>query len=240
MLLDADTIPIRDPTYLFDTPQFGNNGAIFFPDYWSPHNTVFHITKHSLLWELLGITFVDEFEMESGQLLVDKTKSKDALDMLMFLARTYHLWIGPLWLAWGDKDLFRFAWRMTNTNFHYIQQPPSTAGFTTNNVNVCGVTLLQHDPGGDPIFLHRNTVKLKDHSSLERVWTKQQTFVGENALEQYIIRPSPVQGRKIKCYHPTKWSSQWFQVKDLTGSDIEALEEALLIWAKNALRISEL
>jgi len=75
---------------------------------------------------------------------------------------------------------------------------------------------------------------------LERVWTKQQTFVGENALEQYIIRPSPVQGRKIKCYHPTKWSSQWFQVKDLTGSDIEALEEALLIWAKNALRISEL
>ena len=238
LLLDADSLPPKDATYLFDMPQFQDTGAIFFLDYWTPQNTVFHMTSKSLLWELLGISFVDEFEMESGQLLLDKTRSEAALNVLMFLARTYDQWIGPLWLAWGDKDLFRFAWRMTNTSFHYIQQPPSTAGFTTADVEVCGLTLVQHDPNGDPIFLHRNTVKLKEYDSLEKVWMKSQTFVGDNPLDQYRIQPSPVKGKKIKCYHPTPWSSKWFQTKNLIGTDIEAAEESLLKWAREALRIS--
>lgn len=238
LLLDADTLPLKDPTYLFDTREYQKTGAVFFPDYWSPRNTVFSMTSESLLWELLSIPFVDEFEMESGQLLVDKTTPKAALNMLMFLARTHNRWIGPLSLAWGDKDLFRFAWRMTKTDFHFIQQPPSTLGFSTENVDVCGVTILQHDPSGDPIFLHRNTVKLKDHTSLEKVWWKSQTFVGDNALEQYGIHPSPVKGRKIKCYHPTLESSKWFRTKNLAGTNIEAAEQALLKFAKEALHIS--
>lgn len=33
--LDADTVPTRDPTYLFDTPEFKETGMLAWPDFWS-------------------------------------------------------------------------------------------------------------------------------------------------------------------------------------------------------------
>lgn len=33
--LDADTVPARDPTYLFDTPEFKQTGMLAWPDFWS-------------------------------------------------------------------------------------------------------------------------------------------------------------------------------------------------------------
>jgi hypothetical protein len=32
MLLDADIVPVRDPTYLFDDPGYSEHGALFWPD----------------------------------------------------------------------------------------------------------------------------------------------------------------------------------------------------------------
>ncbi len=32
--LDADTVPTRDPTYLFDTPEFKQTGMMAWPDFW--------------------------------------------------------------------------------------------------------------------------------------------------------------------------------------------------------------
>ncbi|ETL30989.1 hypothetical protein L916_16098, partial [Phytophthora nicotianae] len=34
LFLDADNSPVRDPTYLFTTPEFMEHGAIFWPDFW--------------------------------------------------------------------------------------------------------------------------------------------------------------------------------------------------------------
>ena len=246
LLLDADSIPIQDPTYLFDyisqdshsnqytSSSSSSSTAIFFPDYWHPYNTVFDLTSGSLVWELLGIPYVDEFEGESGQLVVDKTQSQRALHMLLFLTHTFDVWLGPLKLAYGDKDLFRFAWKMTQTPYTFVSHPPGTAGFGTDTVPVCGVTLVQHDPSGQSLFLHRNTVKIKGMDSLQKVWHKGMTFVGDKPLEEYIIQPSPVKGQKIKCYHPTKSTANWFQEKDFAGTNIERIEDDLLKYAKEA------
>ncbi|EEY67861.1 uncharacterized protein PITG_18259 [Phytophthora infestans T30-4] len=57
LFLDADNSPVRDPTYLFTTPTFVENGAIFWPDFWHPMNTIFNINKESLLWELVGTPY---------------------------------------------------------------------------------------------------------------------------------------------------------------------------------------
>ena len=67
--MDTDNFPLRDPTYLFDAPQFKEKGAIFWPDYWSPGNTIFNVWNTSLVWELTGLDLVDMFEQEAGQVL---------------------------------------------------------------------------------------------------------------------------------------------------------------------------
>ena len=45
LFMDADNTAARDPTYLFHSKQFRRTGAIFWPDYWQPSNTVFNINS---------------------------------------------------------------------------------------------------------------------------------------------------------------------------------------------------
>ncbi|KAF4040354.1 putative Mannosyltransferase [Phytophthora infestans] len=66
LFLDADNAPVKDPTYLFDTPEFVETGSLFWPDFWTPANTIFNLKTQSLIWELVGTPFVDMFEQESG------------------------------------------------------------------------------------------------------------------------------------------------------------------------------
>ncbi|ETV76145.1 hypothetical protein H257_09673 [Aphanomyces astaci] len=44
------------------------NYSLPIEDYWKPDNTCFGIDGYSMLWDLMGIDFVDMFEQESGQL----------------------------------------------------------------------------------------------------------------------------------------------------------------------------
>ena len=85
-------MPVRDPSYLFDTALYKKTGTLFFQDYWQPAHSIFLLTVNSLVWELLGIPFHPrECEMESGQLLVDKRRSivQRALVVVLYLAMTF-------------------------------------------------------------------------------------------------------------------------------------------------------
>ncbi|KAG3117669.1 hypothetical protein PI125_g3575 [Phytophthora idaei] len=178
LFLDADNSPVRDPTYLFSTPEFVENGAIFWPDFWHPMNTIFNINKESLLWELMGTPYVDMFEQESGQLLIDRRRSGVALKIVQFLALRKPDHFERFKLLHGDKDLFRLAWLKTNTSFYMIQTPAAAAGLVKGK-QFCGMTMVQHDPQGEILFLHHNGKKLigEEETSKTRVWTHLQSFV---------------------------------------------------------------
>ncbi|KAE9007298.1 hypothetical protein PF010_g10183 [Phytophthora fragariae] len=159
LFLDSDNVPVRDPSFLFETPEFVDTGAVFWPDFWHPQHTMFYLGEDSLLWELLDLPFVDMFEQESGQLLIDRRRHAAAIELLRFF--TFHR-PNPfvqLKLVWGDKDLFRLAWLKLGAPFHMIQHPPAIAG-TAINRYFCGMTMVQHDAQGAVLFLHRNSHKL--------------------------------------------------------------------------------
>uniref|UniRef100_K3XC31 Nucleotide-diphospho-sugar transferase domain-containing protein n=1 Tax=Globisporangium ultimum (strain ATCC 200006 / CBS 805.95 / DAOM BR144) TaxID=431595 RepID=K3XC31_GLOUD len=159
LFLDSDNVPAKDPTYVFQLPQFTKTGAIFWPDFWHPVHSIFNINEQSLLWELLGLDFVDMFEQESGQLLINKRKSRVALQLLEYFAFHRPSIFESMKLAWGDKDLFRLAWLKSNTPFHMVEAPPAMAGEVRLN-KFCGMTMVQFDPLGDALFLHRNARKV--------------------------------------------------------------------------------
>ncbi|GMF40994.1 unnamed protein product [Phytophthora fragariaefolia] len=159
LFLDADNVPVRDPSYLFHSAEFVNNGAVFWPDFWHPDNTIFNIQPHSLVWELLDLPFVNMFEQESGQLLIDRRWHFAALELVKFY--TFHRpnHFDKMKLAHGDKDLFRFAWLKLGAPFHMIEAPPAVAGKVVND-SFCGMTMVQHDAQDDVLFMHRNSHKL--------------------------------------------------------------------------------
>ncbi|GMF28061.1 unnamed protein product [Phytophthora lilii] len=160
LFLDADNVPVRDPSFLFDSPEFKRTGAIFWPDFWHPTSTMFGLHNKSLLWELLDMPFVDMFEQESGQLVVDRRRHAAPLELVLFYAVHEPNFLVHYKLAWGDKDLFRLAWLKLNATFYMIETPPAMAGMVTNSSAFCGMTMVQHDPEGDVLFLHRNKRKL--------------------------------------------------------------------------------
>ncbi|KAF0709928.1 hypothetical protein As57867_005691, partial [Aphanomyces stellatus] len=178
LLLDCDNFAIRDPEYLFDTPEFAATGALFWPDYWKPDNTCFGIDAYSMIWDLTGIDFVDMFEQESAQLLVNKPASMAALHVLMFYSFVSPRFLADFNLVYGDKDLYRLAWLKAGVPFHMIKRPPGSVGrrMRQNGNGFCGKTMAQHDPQGAILFFHRNTDKMTGCASDSISWEYLQEF----------------------------------------------------------------
>ncbi|RLN13992.1 hypothetical protein BBJ28_00026219, partial [Nothophytophthora sp. Chile5] len=159
LFLDADNVPVRDPSFLFETSEFVDTGAVFWPDFWHPRRTLFNLHAKSMLWELLDMPYVDMFEQESGQLLIDRRRHAAPLELVYFYTFHEPNFFEELKLVYGDKDLFRLAWLKLGVAFHMIQTPPALAGKVLKG-SFCGMTMVQHDADGDVLFLHRNQHKL--------------------------------------------------------------------------------
>jgi alpha 1,2-mannosyltransferase len=201
LLLDADNLPAKDPTYLFEEPEFLRTGAIFWPDYWQPSNSLFQLTNTSLLWQLTGVEYVDQFEQESGQVLINRIKSKKALDKLMFYSTHQPRLLEELHLIWGDKDLFRLAWLNSSQPFHYIQFPPAVGGLDLKDKGIfCGLAMIQHDVQGNLIFFHRNSIKLDGKPDQPRIMTHIQEYSLEGDPKEYQIFQA-VYAHKECCYY---------------------------------------
>ncbi|GLD94131.1 hypothetical protein PINS_up002742 [Pythium insidiosum] len=180
LFLDSDNLPTRDPTYLFETPEFQAHGALFWPDFWRPTpDTPFNVHEQSALWPLLDMPFVDMFEQESGQLLVNRSRSTAALHKLMFFSSQLPRVLTDWQLVYGDKDLFRLAWLNTSTPFYFVPHLVALGGLYDAETNFfCGVSMVQRDPRGDIIFLHRNQAKLNGRRDQKVVITHLQKFTG--------------------------------------------------------------
>lgn len=76
LYLDSDSIPLRDPEYMFDSPSYLRTRFWATPDYWKT-------SANNPMWAILGIRCRNEWEMEAGQIFVDK---KYHLDVFVSLA----------------------------------------------------------------------------------------------------------------------------------------------------------
>jgi len=106
LFIDADNVPVKDPTYLFDAPEYKKTGAVFWPD------RVRH-GPDSALWRIFGVDYRDEPQHETGQILINKRKCWHALQIAMH-CNEYHKF--HYRHSHGDTATFRFA-------FHALNQP---------------------------------------------------------------------------------------------------------------------
>jgi hypothetical protein len=139
LLLDADNVPVVDPTFLFDTAQYGRSGAIFWPDYG-------RLSPTRPIWRITGVEFRDEPEFESGQIVINKARCWTALNVAMYLNEHSDFYYQHIH---GDKETFHFAWRKLEQEYAMVPyQIESLLG-----------TMCQHDFDGRRIFQHRNFAK---------------------------------------------------------------------------------
>lgn len=101
LMLDADNVPIVDPTFLFETPDFHRRGAIFWPDYQ-------RLSPHRSIWRMTGVPYRDEPEFESGEIVVDKARCWKPLALTMWMNEFGDFFYRHMH---GDKETFHMAWR---------------------------------------------------------------------------------------------------------------------------------
>ncbi|ORE11301.1 hypothetical protein BCV72DRAFT_192534, partial [Rhizopus microsporus var. microsporus] len=118
LYLDSDNIPARDPTFLFDTPEYKKTGALFWPDFWKTHGD-------NKIFEILHISCRDEWEQESGQMVIDKVKSWLPLQLAWYMQDQHEIYFQFLN---GDKDTFKYAWQALNAPYHMIEAFLGMAG----------------------------------------------------------------------------------------------------------------
>jgi hypothetical protein len=139
LLLDADNVPVRDPTFLFETPEFAQHGAIFWPDFG-------RLDKSRSIWEICEVPFRDEPEFETGQAVIDRARCWLALWLAMHYNEHSDFYYQHIH---GDKDTFHLAFRRVNKSY---AMPPW-------GINALDATMCQHDFDGQRTFQHRNMDK---------------------------------------------------------------------------------
>ena len=139
MFLDADNLPLRDPEYLFDTAEYQEHGAMFWPDYGTLKPT-------RTIWELCGMEPKTQREFESGQMVIHKGRNHEAMSLALWMNAHAYFYYHHLW---GDKDTFHMAWEKMGAKYHVVEHPVQRAPFT----------MLQRDPSGQVVFQHRNMAK---------------------------------------------------------------------------------
>ncbi|KAJ3128718.1 hypothetical protein HK098_003710 [Nowakowskiella sp. JEL0407] len=210
--LDADIMSVRNPEYLFDELEYKEDGAIFWPDFWKT-------AVANPVWSWMGISCVDEWEQESGMLVIDKKKSWKALHLSWFMNRNDEIRYWRRFIH-GDKDTFRFAWRATGTRFMYVQSWLSPGGFeqnTTSGSKFCGNSMIQHDLRGRVLFLHTNLFKelhWSDFNETRLPLTHVKRYKNDPRLDK-VSPPGPIPGSLLSYFHTRGYKARFTKIEGL-------------------------
>ena len=151
LLLDSDNIPVIDPELLYESSTYKEFGTLFWPDISRsrPNNPMWSITNTQCR--------MDEYEQESGQLLVDKRKYFYHLQLAHWFNNAHGDYYNNFLL--GDKDMFRFAWHALKTKYGAPQKWVTSVG-TLNDGFYCGHSFAQHHSDDSRIaFMHSGLLK---------------------------------------------------------------------------------
>ena len=139
LLLDADNVPVANPEYLFEGPQYRRTGAVFWPDYGQ-------LARGHPIWSLCGLPPRLAREFESGQVLLDKVRCWRPLALCLWYNEHSDFFYQHLL---GDKDTFQLAFRKLGQPFALVPIP----------IHSLPKTMCQSDFQGRRLFQHRNGAK---------------------------------------------------------------------------------
>ncbi len=103
MFIDADCFPVCNLEFLFDSKEFIDNQAIFFPD----HRRHF-LLEGKAVWNHIGIEYNGDPEFETGLLAFDKKLCWKEINLVEWMNKNSDFWYRH---AMGDKDTFYLCWR---------------------------------------------------------------------------------------------------------------------------------
>jgi hypothetical protein len=172
LYLDSDNMPLKNPEYLFDSEEFKQIGAVFWNDFWK-------FPTDNPMWQITGQLCSDEWEQESGQLLLDKEKAWRGLLMSLHFQSLHEFYFN---IILGDKDTYRFGFMVSETPYHTIRHPVGIAG-RIRQEKFCGHSMVQPDMDGNFLFVHTTSMKTTSSIHKGNTWEAIQYLQRSHPLE---------------------------------------------------------
>jgi len=213
LFLDSDNVCTKNPDYLFDNQDYKTYGSMFWPDFWKT-------SEDNPIWEIVECNDYQVPEQESGQILVNKEKCWKELNLCLYFNlnnNVYHKFL------YGDKDTFKFAWSALKTPYFMIQKSPGICGYHDDDGLFLGHTIVQHDPDGEILFLHRNLLKWNVTLPEEKVWEKIKIFNSISDQSEFLLGYS----KRSHMYMDFAGDVDQLDVKELFFSELE--NECLIV-----------
>jgi hypothetical protein len=139
LYLDADNVPVRNPEFLLETPQYRRTGAVFWPDYG-------RLDAARAAWAMTGVAYRDEPEFESGQIVLDRERAWRPLRLALWYNEHSDFVYTHIH---GDKDTFHLAFRKCDYEY----------SMPARGIDPLEGAMCQHDFDGRRLFQHRNMAK---------------------------------------------------------------------------------
>lgn len=178
LLLDADNLPIRDPSELFMSDPFKETGYILWPDYWRRTTSpdFYNITGVQLGERIRGdLTSntrvplhhlegsMPDMATESGQIAIDKRRHFRSLLLSTYYNiygySTYYPLLSQGAMGEGDKETFAAAATVLDEPVYYINSMVGPSGWHGPD-NYHGVAMQQMHPQMDyELHVLKNTNK---------------------------------------------------------------------------------
>ncbi|MDB6121941.1 MAG: ADP-heptose:LPS heptosyltransferase-like protein [Pedosphaera sp.] len=201
LLLDADNVPVVNPEFLFDTPQFQKTGAIFWPDYDHDKNT-----QGTAIWRSCGLRQPKEPEFETGQIVINKRQCWQALSVCMWFNENSDFYYQHLH---GDKETFHLAFRKLRKSYSLVPKA----------IHPLDATMCQHDFRGRRIFQHRNLDKWEFFTNNRRI----EDFRFEEECRSYIAElrsrwDGKISSNSQSTPNPTVHSKQYPRLQSVMTS----------------------
>lgn len=154
LFLDADNFALANPEYLFDLAEYRDRGAIFWPDFYGEGADIWCIKPRA--WEFLGLPPLVGAELESGQMVIHKTKCWSSLCIASHMNQHADFYYEQC--TYGDKDTFRLAWLLMDQEPYIIPHRPTM-------VHKKWEVWWQHAPNGAVLFQHGRKWKLPPYNN---------------------------------------------------------------------------
>lgn len=185
LYLDTDSVLVTNPESLFRNKHWLDTGLLLWPDYTKSHAT-------NPIWRLIGQPCRDEYEGESGQIVISRSRHQDMLWVVEYFALHHDEFYG---FMGGDRDSFRAAALLLGKKWGGPGRMNAAAG-----AEGVGHTMLQADPDGRWMFVHANLIK---HGHFTRpLWQKisraSKDGYGEGTTYGNIDPPNDAVGKGVK------------------------------------------
>lgn len=137
LLLDADQVPVVDPSVIFAWPEYADTGAVFWPD-------IIELSATNPIWDACGLPALRRRSFETGQIAIDKSRHWQALQVTLHLNEEAEFYYQ---LVYGDKDTFLVAWLAAGHDYALVGHLPIADMRCQFQHDFTGATIFQHRSG---------------------------------------------------------------------------------------------